>query len=379
MSDKVLVLDDVAVAYDGRTVLEVPHLSVSRGEVLTLLGENGSGKTTLLRLLGLLTTPQRGRVVFDGEEVDFGGVKRPLELRRRMAAVMQEPLLCRMTVRRNVALGLRFRRLPGSEVERRVDDWLQRLSIAHLAERPAAKLSGGEAQRTSLARAMVLRPEVLFMDEPFAALDAPTRQGLLEEFRAVLAESGVTAVFATHDRGEALALGHRVVVLMGGRVAQLGPTEDVFTRPDRADVARFVGVDTLIPGMVTGTANGLVRVRCPEVPQEAEISAAAEGNWVEGDAVYVALRPEEIRLREPEGADAVDVGNDRGGPENVLVGRITKTVPVETHHRVEVDCHLPVVAVVGRARFRDMALAVGRQVEATFHARSAHLIRRDAD
>jgi tungstate transport system ATP-binding protein len=377
MSDIVLELDDVAVAYDGRTVLEVPHLAVSRGEVLTLLGENGSGKTTLLRLLGLLTPPHRGRVVFDGEDVDFGSIRRPLELRRRMAAVMQEPLLCRMTVRRNVALGLRFRRLPGSEVDRRVDDWLQRLSIAHLAGRPAAKLSGGEAQRTSLARAMVLRPEVLFLDEPFAALDAPTRQGLLEEFRAVLAESGVTAVFATHDRGEALALGHRVAVLMGGLVAQLGSTEEVFTRPDRADVARFVGVDTLIPGRVRGAETGVVRVQCGEVPPEREISVAAEGHWAEGDAVYVAVRPEEIHLREPEVSDALDVGHDQGGAENVLAGRITKTVPVETHHRVEVDCRVPVVAVVGRARFRDMALEVGRQVEVTFHAGSAHLIRRD--
>jgi tungstate transport system ATP-binding protein len=379
MSDHLLELDEVAVAYDGRTVLEVPHLTVSRGEVLTLLGENGSGKTTLLRLLGLLTTPHRGRVIFDGEEVDFGGVRRPLALRRRMAAVMQEPLLCRMTVRRNVALGLRFRRMPRSEVDRRVDHWLQKLSIAHLAQRPAAKLSGGEAQRTSLARAMVLRPEVLFMDEPFAALDAPTRQGLLEEFRAVLAESGVTAVFATHDRGEALALGHRVAVLMGGRVVQLGSTEDVFARPDHADVARFVGVDTLIPGRVSGTVNGLVRVRCGEVLPEGEISVGAEGTWVEGDAVYVALRPEEVQLREPDGSESVGAGNQRGDEVNVLAGRITKTVPVETHHRVEVDCRLPVVAAVGRALFRDMALEVGRPVEATFRAGSAHLIRRSTD
>jgi tungstate transport system ATP-binding protein len=200
MSEVVLELHDVAVEYDGRTVLDVPHLAVRRGEILTLLGENGSGKTTLLRLLGLLIRPARGCVVFAGQEVDFGSQRQLLELRRRMASVMQDPLLCRMSVRRNVALGLRFRRLPGDEITQRVDCWLESLSILHLANRPAAKLSGGEAQRTSLARAMALNPEVLFLDEPFAALDAPTRQSLLQEFQAVLADSGVTAVFATHDR-----------------------------------------------------------------------------------------------------------------------------------------------------------------------------------
>ena len=273
MSESVLELHDVAVTYDGRTVLDVPHLAVRRGEVLTLLGENGSGKTTLLRLLGLLVRPARGRVVFGGEEVDFGSARRLLELRRRMASVMQEPLLCRMSVRRNVALGLRFRGLPRPEIEQRVDAWLERLSISHLGDRPASKLSGGEAQRTSLARAMALNPEVLFLDEPFAALDAPTRQSLLQEFRAVLADSGVTAVFATHDRGEALGLGDRVAVLMGGRVAQVGSAETVFSRPEQVEVARFVGIETLIPGRVTGKANGLVQVDCGEFRLE------AEGDW----------------------------------------------------------------------------------------------------
>ena len=366
MTENVLELHEVAVTYDGHTVLDVPYLAVRRGEVLTLLGENGSGKTTLLRLLGLLVRPVRGRVVFDGEEVDFGSAGRLLELRRHMASVMQEPLLCRMTVRRNVSLGLRFRRLPTPEIDDRVDSWLGRLSISHLSDRPASKLSGGEAQRTSLARAMVLNPDVLFLDEPFAALDAPTRQGLIQDFRAVLAETGVTAVFATHDRGEAFGMGDRVAVLVRGGLAQVGSPEAVFSRPERVDIARFVGVETLIPGRVEGKVNGLIQVDCGGFHIE------VEGVLEAGQEVYVAVRPEEIVLHN-DGTFA------SGDAPNVLAGRVTKVISAETHQRVEIDCGVRVVAVVTRARVREMGLEVGSPVRATFPAHAAHLVGRAED
>ena len=366
MNENVLELHDVVVNYDGRTVLDVPHLAVRRGEVLTLLGENGSGKTTLLRLLGLLIRPARGRVLFGGEEVDFGSARRLLELRRRMASVMQQPLLCRMSVRRNVALGLRFRGLPKAETDLRVGAWLKRLSISHLGDRPASKLSGGEAQRTSLARAMVLSPDVLFLDEPFAALDAPTRQSQLQEFQAVLVDSGVTAIFATHDRGEALGLGDRVAVLTRGRVAQIGSAETVFSRPEQVEVVRFVGFETLFPGCVTGRTDGLVQVDCGEIRLE------AEGDCEVGEEVYVAVRPEEIHLLD-NGSTA------ESNARNVVSGRVTNIMPAETHYRVEIDCGARVVAVVSRARFRELAIKVGCPVHATFVARAAHLIRRARD
>jgi len=366
VSEIVLELQDTTVDYDGRTVLNVPHLALHKGEVLTLLGQNGSGKTTLLRLLGLLLRPSRGQVVFCGEKVDFNDPGQLLELRRRMAAVMQEPLLCRMSVWRNVALGLGFRRLPKEDVEERVETWLERLSIAPLRERPASKLSGGEAQRTSLARAMALNPEVLFLDEPFSALDAPTRQSQLQELSALLVESAVSAVFATHDRGEALALGDRVAVLMGGRVAQVGSVEEVFARPERVDVARFLGIETLIPGLVTGSASGRVQVDCGEILIE------AEGGYEVGSEVHVAVGPGEIRLQD----DGSPVGE---ADLNIVSGRVTRMFPTETHHRIEIDCGVPVVAVVSRARIREMDLEVGARVQAVFPVRTTHLIRQALD
>jgi tungstate transport system ATP-binding protein len=362
VSESVLEISDVAVAYDGRTVLDVRHLIVRRGEVLTLLGENGSGKTTLLRLVGLLLRPAKGSVVFDGEVVDFGNAGRLLTLRRRMAAVMQEPLLCRMSVQGNVALGLRFRGLSGKEAKDRAGRWLEKLSISHLADRPAAKLSGGEAQRTSLARAMVLDPEVLFLDEPFGALDAPTRQNLLRDFRAVLTESGVTSVFATHDRGEALGLGDRVAVLTRGRVAQVGSAETVFSRPETLEVARFVGMETEIPGRVSRAEGGRVEVDC------GGRLLAASGDPKVGEEVCLFVRPEEVQLH-PHGTPVA------GDAVNVLSGRVTSTLPAESHYRVEIDCGIRVVALVSRAGFREGRVEPGDLVQVTFPARSAHLIR----
>ena len=182
----------------------------------------------------------------------------------------------------------------------------------------------------------------------------------------MLADSGVTTVFATHDRGEALSMGDRVAVLMRGRVAQVGSAQAVFSRPEQVEVARFVGIETLIPGRVTGTANGLAQVDCGEICLE------AEGDCEAGEDVYVSVRPEEIDLHD-DGSPAV------GDACNVLAGRVARTVPAETHYRVEIDCGARVVAVVGRAEFREMKLENGRRVHATFAARAAHLIRRAHD
>ncbi|MFQ5458893.1 MAG: ABC transporter ATP-binding protein, partial [Myxococcota bacterium] len=230
MSGAFIEIRNAAVAYGERTALEVRALSVHKGETLSLVGHNGSGKSTLLKLMGLLIAPARGEVWFEGERV-VHEPRRLLALRRRTANVMQDPLLVRMSVFNNVAVGLRFRGVPSQDIRKRVNTWLDRLRITPLRDRPAGALSGGEAQRTSLARALILSPELLLLDEPFGALDPPTREGLLVDLREILAETRTTTVFATHDRGEALALGDRVAVLSGGRVAQLGAPDEIFAQP----------------------------------------------------------------------------------------------------------------------------------------------------
>ncbi|HUH99220.1 MAG TPA: ATP-binding cassette domain-containing protein, partial [Anaerolineales bacterium] len=163
-----------------------------------------------------------------------------LEYRRRISFVFQDPLLLDMSVRENVALGLKFRGLRGEEIRRRVDQWMKQLGIESLAKRRAGQISGGEAQRISLARAFVLEPELLLLDEPFSALDPPTRSNLLDELSALLRRDRRTAIFVTHNLNEAARLSQRIAIIIKGRLMQVGPARQIKGKPVNAEVAAFL-------------------------------------------------------------------------------------------------------------------------------------------
>ena len=228
---------------------------MEEGEILAVIGPNGAGKSTLLLALAHLLQPTTGQILFRGQPIPHD-----LAYRRRIALVLQDPLLLNTSVYNNVAAGLRFRRLPRSDIHQRVRDWLSRLEIDALRDRPAPRLSGGEAQRASLARALVLQPELLLLDEPFGALDAPTRARLIDDLHALLKSTATTTVFVTHDQDEAMLLGDRVAVLLDGRLRQIGTPEAIFSAPADAEVAAFVGVETVIAGQVTQAQEGLLTI-----------------------------------------------------------------------------------------------------------------------
>lgn len=238
MAETLLTLRDIKVQYGNRIVLQIPALDLIAGEVLAILGPNGAGKTTLLRVMGLLLRPTTGKIFFLKEEVRGTNMR---FLRRRMASVFQEPLLLDTTVYDNVALGLKLRGLPRRDVERRVQPWLERLGIAPVTHRSARSLSGGEAQRASLARALVLEPDILLLDEPFSSLDQSTREALMGDLQRIFEITGVTTVFVTHERQEALTLSNRLGILSGSKILQLDGTLEVFRHPKNEEVAKIVG------------------------------------------------------------------------------------------------------------------------------------------
>ncbi|MGI9952564.1 ABC transporter ATP-binding protein [Moorellaceae bacterium AZ2] len=218
--------EGIKVVKGRRPVLAVEELNIAPGEIWGIIGPNGAGKSTLLHVLALLERPDEGAVYFDGRPVSWRR-QEILKLRRELAVVFQDPLLLNTTVYQNVALGLRFRGIKGPEIGRRVQKWLEVLGIGHLALRKPWQLSGGEARRVSLARALVLEPQVLLLDEPFVALDAPTRAALLAELRRLLKARGITALFVTHDFTELPLLADRVAVLLEGRIVQIGRPREI--------------------------------------------------------------------------------------------------------------------------------------------------------
>lgn len=357
----ILSVTDLSLFRDGQEILDIPAFAVEEGETMALIGPNGAGKSTLLLTLALLLRPARGQVLFRGQSVAPAA---ELQTRRRMSLVLQDPLLLHTSVYNNVASGLRFRGVPAEEIRRRVEPWFEQLGIAHLRGRPAHRLSGGEAQRVSLARALAVQPDVLLLDEPFSALDAPTRAHLLEDLRALLARTPVTTLFVTHDLDEALLLGDRVSVLIAGRLRQVGPPEQVFTAPTDPDVARFVGVETVIPARVTAAQDGLLALEAGTARLE------GVGELPVGAGVYLCLRPEDITLAGME-------GGQRTSARNRIPGQVIGITPQGPLMRIVVDCAaFQMVALVTRASARELELREGQPVTAGFKASAAHLIRR---
>jgi tungstate transport system ATP-binding protein len=359
----VIEVQDLVVSRDKRVVLTVGRLSIEAGETLAVIGPNGAGKSTLLQALAGLLQPTAGRILFRGQPA------RPwadLAYRRRIALVLQEPLLVNASVADNIAAGLRFRGLPRGAVKRRVDEWLERLGIAHLRRRPARKLSGGEAQRASLARALALQPELLLLDEPFSALDAPTRARLLDDFQTLLETAHTTTILVTHDLDEALRLGDRTAVILAGRLRQAGPPEEVFAMPTDPEVAAFVGVETVVAGQVVQARDGLALIAAHGFQLE------AVGEIEIGRSVWLCLRPEDVTLWETDEGHPLEGGSAR----NRLSGVIVRLVSQGPLVRVTLDCGFPLVSLVTRASAQEMGLAEGQQVTATFKASAAHVIPR---
>ncbi|HEU4974418.1 MAG TPA: TOBE-like domain-containing protein [Baekduia sp.] len=273
-----LALDDVSVA-------------IEPGSLTALLGPSGSGKSTLLRVIAGLEAPDGGEVVLDGRDVT-----RVPPQRRDVGFVFQHYAAFKhLTVRENVAFGLRIRKRPKAEIAARVDELLEIVGLAGYQGRYPAQLSGGQRQRMALARALAIQPKVLLLDEPFGALDANVRAELRAWLRRLHEEVEVTTVLVTHDQEEAMELADRIVVLNGGRVEQAGPPRELYDRPVNAFVMGFLGP-------VARLGDGLMR------PHDLEVRAEPEPGAVEAQVVRVVHLGFEVRaeLRLP-GADEPDV------------------------------------------------------------------------
>ncbi len=218
-------------------ILDVGDIQLQGGEFLSVIGPNGAGKTTLLKMLCCLMKPGKGEIIFKGLRI--GSEFSLIEYRRKVTMVFQEPLLFDTNVYNNVASGLKFRGMGRSEIDVIVMENLERFGIAHLKNRSAGTLSSGEARKTGLARALALKPEILFLDEPFGSLDPLAKDNLYGDLEKIIPGSGLTVIFATHDSEEALRLSHRIAVMNSGKIIQIDKPTQVLSNPINDFVASF--------------------------------------------------------------------------------------------------------------------------------------------
>jgi len=281
-------------------------LQIAPGELVTLLGPSGCGKTTTLRMIAGFELPTRGRILIGGNDVTF----LPPNKRETATVFQSYGLFPHLDVYENVAYGLRIRKIEATELDRRVKEALGLVGLTELSRRAPSRLSGGQQQRVALARSLVVAPQVLLLDEPLSNLDALLREQMRIEIRRIQKSLGITAVYVTHDRVEAMSLSDRVVVMKGGVIRQVGSPSTIYERPDTKFVAGFVGKVAFFPVTVespegaSSGAPGGESARCTLSGKPVMAGSRAPGVAAGSKALLMA-RPESLRLGEP-GAGACD-------------------------------------------------------------------------
>lgn len=348
--ETVLSVTSLYVVKGRREILNITDLSVTRGEFLAVIGPNGAGKSTLLQAMAFLEPDARGDIVFHGRTVKSDSEL--LGARRRMAMVFQDPLLLSGTVWDNVTIGLKLRKVPRSERAERVCSWLDRLHVSHLAKRDVRTLSGGEARRVSLARAMVMEPDVVFLDEPFTYLDTPTRAALISELKDILVETGTTTLMVTHDFNDIQYLADRMIVMADGRIRQAGQPDDVFRHPRDRWTAKFLGMENLWEGNLHNSDDGQLLVTLGEGVPPFIVEPAHEiwGNSAFAGpgrgAVTAGIRPEHV-LAAPEALE----NYQRKASTNRISGRVEAVCPYGYYYKIEIRAGISVTALAAAANF----------------------------
>jgi ABC-type Fe3+/spermidine/putrescine transport system ATPase subunit len=306
MSEWMIELRNVTKRYGSLVANDQLGLLVRRGELLTLLGPSGCGKTTALRCITGHQQPDEGQVFIDGQDVTHLPT-----YKRNLGMVFQNfALFPHMTVYENVEFPLMIRSLPKDQRRSMVLDALRLIRMEGLEERYPRQLSGGQQQRVGLARALVYHPKVLLLDEPLSNLDAKLREEMRFEIRELVSQLQTTAVYVTHDQGEALALSDRVAIMNAGRLQQVGTPREIYEQPRTLFVAGFIGLSEFLQGQVMAIDRGRARIALNQL----ELSVPTVAGLAAGQPVTFFIRPTNVQLMDPEA----------GGGENTFDARVHK-------------------------------------------------------
>jgi ABC-type Fe3+/spermidine/putrescine transport system ATPase subunit len=280
-------LHDVTLAYGSFVAVRNVSLSIAKGEFVTLLGPSGCGKTTILRSIAGLVQPTGGEIIVAGRRIDNVPIHK-----RNIGLVFQNyALFPHKSVFDNIAFGLKYRSVEKSLIAQKVTRALEMVRLPGVEKKLPSEMSGGQQQRIALARAIVIEPDVLLLDEPLSALDANLREEMRTELKIIQREVGITTIFVTHDQEEALAMSDRIVVMNKGEIEQLGTPEEVYRRPESRFVASFLGQSNLLPGRIASINDGYATIRLEGGP---ELLAIAPSAAREGSQVTVVVRAQKV-------------------------------------------------------------------------------------
>lgn len=345
---------NVAKSFGDVRALENVSLKVKSGEIFTVIGPNGSGKTTILRIMAGIDKPTSGEVHFKGKRVHDDDLR---EIRRNCTLVFQRTALFNTSVEKNVAYGLELRGVPKKEIDEKVREVLRMVKLEGYEERLARRLSGGEQQRVSLARALVLETDVLLLDEPTANLD-PKNVSIIEgAISRVNRESKTTVVMATHNMFQAETLTTRAALLIGGKVAQIGTPWEIFGRPSQY-LASFARLENVFSGTSKILEGGTSLI---DLGDNVAVEAAVRR---EG-GVSIFVRPEDIILSKKRIVSSA---------RNVLKGKVTAISDSEGTAKLRIDAGRDFVVQITRQSFREMRLNIGSEVFLTFKASAVNII-----
>jgi len=307
MTDIAVDLKGVTLTYGAFVAVKDVDLKIDKGSFVTLLGPSGCGKTTILRSIAGLVTPTSGEIVVAGRLINDVPI-----YKRNIGLVFQNyALFPHKSVADNIAFGLKYRDVPKADIERKVKRALDMVRLPGVEKKLPSQLSGGQQQRIALARAIVIEPDVLLLDEPLSALDAHLREEMRTELKIIQREVGITTIFVTHDQEEALAMSDRIVVMNHGLIEQNGTPEDVYRTPATKFVASFLGQSNLMTGTVAQAGNGSARIT---LDNGASIEAKAPASAKAGSKVTVIVR-----------AQRLEVGKKAANGANKLKGKIAAT------------------------------------------------------
>jgi molybdate/tungstate transport system ATP-binding protein len=348
-----ITIDNVSHEW-GEFSLKKITLSVNKGEYFVILGPTGAGKTLILETIAGFYMPREGHILLDGKDV----TDLPPE-KRNIGLVYQDySLFPHMTVEENIAFGLKMRRIPKKEVETKVQSTMDSVDITHLKTRFPSTLSGGEQQRVAVARALVIDPDILLLDEPLSALDPRTRESLREELKRIHKVRGMTTIHVTHDQTEALALADQIAVILKGEVIQVDTSFKVFNEPVNERIAIFVGMENVIKGKIVSNEDGVALV------ETGKFQIHALSNLIKGE-VNGFIRPENIILSEVR---------LKSSARNSIRGKITSITQLGATFRIRMDNGL--TALVTKQAVEDLGLEIRKVVYASFKATAIHLTRR---